>query len=145
MQGPTEDGRERGGGRLQSPGQWVDPRMWGLGSLGQLTVGRYVCAPPVVFLGVWCGSVHVCVSVVHVSVCVCAMSLKCVHVCLASVCVCGVCPVRSLHVTCVCLAPVCAVSPSVPACLRLCCEWDVRLRADVQGPLDTEPMLVEEE
>lgn len=80
---------------MQSPGQCVDPRTWGLGSLGRLTVGVYVCAPPVVFLGVWRGAVPVCV---------CAMSLKRVHVRLASVCVRGVCPVRLLHATSVCAA-----------------------------------------
>lgn len=74
-----------------------------------------------------------CVFVLHVSVYyvyvfLCMTSLKCVHVwCLLhGVCVCGGGGV------CVCV--VC-----------LCCEWDERLRADAQGPLDTESLFVKEE
>lgn len=62
----------------------------------------------------------VCVSVYDVfEVCACMMfAAWCLCVCVWGVCVCVVC---------------------------LCCEWDERLRADAQGPLDTESLFVKEE
>lgn len=125
--------------------------MWDLGSLGHLTVGGDVCEPPVVFVGVWCGSVHVCLWCTYLCVFeVCArVSGVCVRAwCLPSafvtchVCVSGVC-VRSVLAVCACRPCVWCLRVSPHVCV--CAEWDVRLRADVQGPFDTESMFVEEE
>lgn len=76
------------------------------------------------------------------SVCLCVMPLKCVRVCLASARVWCVCCVWRLWVS---LASPCVVCLRMSPCVCSRAEWDVRLGADAQGPLDTESMFVEEE